>query len=74
MTMVIPRALRPAIAPEHVPQKWQPVLRKRTCSNKAIERDDDSNKSQIRMSADRTRIGGRNGDRSTDIAFFVRDA
>jgi 5-aminolevulinate synthase len=22
-------------APEHVPQKWEPVLRKRTCSNKA---------------------------------------
>jgi sodium-dependent dicarboxylate transporter 2/3/5 len=30
---------------EHVPQKWEPVLRKRTCSNKAIERDDDSKKS-----------------------------
>ena len=26
---------------EHVPQKWGPVLRKRTCSNKRIERDDD---------------------------------
>jgi DNA-directed DNA polymerase III PolC len=38
---------------EHVPQKacpgrdpgWEPVLRKRTCSNKAIEQDDDSRKS-----------------------------
>src|SRR5271157_3773075 len=30
---------------EHVPQKWEPVLRKRTCSNKVIERDDDSKKS-----------------------------
>src|SRR6516164_6651095 len=26
---------------EHVPQKWEPVLRKRTCSNKDMERDDD---------------------------------
>src|SRR5262249_4141614 len=30
---------------EHVPQKWVPVLRKRTCSNKEIEQDDDSKKS-----------------------------
>ena len=29
---------------EHVPQKWEPVLRKRTCSNKVIEQDDDSKK------------------------------
>src|SRR6516162_11152346 len=27
---------------EHVPQKWEPVLRKRTWSNKEVERDDDS--------------------------------
>jgi DNA polymerase III alpha subunit len=31
---------------EHVPQKWEPLLRKRTCSNKVIEQDDDSRKSQ----------------------------
>jgi hypothetical protein len=30
---------------EHVPQKWEPVLRKRICSNKVIELDDDSRKS-----------------------------
>src|SRR6516164_8498896 len=24
----------------HVPQKWEPVLRKRTCPNKKVERDD----------------------------------
>jgi (1->4)-alpha-D-glucan 1-alpha-D-glucosylmutase len=30
---------------EHVPQKWEPVLRKRTCSNNVIEQDDDSKKS-----------------------------
>jgi DNA polymerase III alpha subunit len=30
---------------EHVPQKREPALRKRTCSNKAIEQDDDSRKS-----------------------------
>ena len=29
---------------QHVPQKWEPVLRKRTCSSKEIERDDDSTK------------------------------
>jgi hypothetical protein len=32
-------------SPEHVPQKWEPVLRKRTCANKELERDDDSKKS-----------------------------
>jgi predicted nuclease of predicted toxin-antitoxin system len=26
----------PAPPPEHVPQKWEPVLRKRTCSNKEL--------------------------------------
>src|SRR6516225_4127395 len=30
---------------EHVPEKWQPVFRKKTCSNKKIEQDDDSKKS-----------------------------
>src|ERR1700737_4878314 len=30
---------------EHVPQKWEPVLRQRTCSNKDVEQDDDSKKS-----------------------------
>ncbi len=29
---------------EHVPQKWNPVLRKRTCSKKQLERNDDSKK------------------------------
>ncbi len=35
--------MRPAI--EHVPQKWEPVLRERTCSNNLIEQDGDSRKS-----------------------------
>jgi hypothetical protein len=30
---------------EHDPEKWVPVFRKRSCSNKKIERDDDSQKS-----------------------------
>jgi hypothetical protein len=30
---------------EHVPQKREPVLRKRTCSNKELEQDGDSKKS-----------------------------
>jgi hypothetical protein len=30
---------------EHVPQKWEPVLRKRTCSDKEIEQDDNSKRS-----------------------------
>src|SRR6266550_4625037 len=30
---------------EHDPEKWAPVFRKRSCSNKKIERDDDSKKS-----------------------------
>src|SRR5262249_4556151 len=36
---------------EHVPQKWVPVLRKRTCSNKEIEQDDDSKKSHSALAA-----------------------
>jgi NitT/TauT family transport system substrate-binding protein len=39
---------------EHVPQKWEPVLRKRTCSNKVIERDDDSKKSHPALAAGAT--------------------
>jgi hypothetical protein len=42
----VPSLLRPCSADfplQHVPQKWEPVLRKRTCSNKV--RDDDSKKS-----------------------------
>src|SRR5438105_13336481 len=31
---------------EHDPEKWVPVFRKRSCSNKKIERDDDSKKSR----------------------------
>src|SRR5712691_5014888 len=30
---------------EHDPEKWVPVFPKRSCSNKKIERDDDSKKS-----------------------------
>jgi hypothetical protein len=29
---------------EHDPEKWQPVFGKRSCSNKELERDDDSKK------------------------------
>jgi hypothetical protein len=35
--------LRP-LALEHDPEKWEPVFGKRSCSNKKIERDDDSKK------------------------------
>ena len=31
--------------PSHVPQKWVPVLRERTCANEQLEQDDDSKKS-----------------------------
>jgi acetyl esterase/lipase len=31
--------------PSHVPQKWVPVLRKRTCANEQLEQGDDSKKS-----------------------------
>src|SRR5437588_11208493 len=30
---------------KHDPEKWVPVFRKRSCSDKSIERDDDSKKS-----------------------------
>jgi hypothetical protein len=30
---------------EHDPEKWAPVFRKRSCSNKKIERDDESKRS-----------------------------
>jgi O-antigen/teichoic acid export membrane protein len=42
--------LRPPLA-EHVPQKWEPVLRKRTCSSKEIEQDDVSRKSHPALAA-----------------------
>jgi hypothetical protein len=29
---------------EHDPEKWKPVFGKRSCSNKKIEREDDSKK------------------------------
>jgi hypothetical protein len=29
---------------EHDPEKWEPVFGKRSCSNKELERDDDSKK------------------------------
>jgi len=40
-----PKYVYDAVRLEHVPQKWEPVLRKRTCSNKELEQDDDSKKS-----------------------------
>jgi hypothetical protein len=30
----------------HDPEKWKPVFAKRSCFNKTLERDDDSEKSQ----------------------------
>src|ERR1700724_927492 len=39
---------------EHVPQKWEPVLRQRTCSNKDVEQDDDSKKSHPAQGSRRT--------------------
>jgi hypothetical protein len=33
-----------AVKLEHDPEKWVPVFGKRSCSNKAVERDDDSKK------------------------------
>src|SRR6516164_6538468 len=41
---------------EHVPQKWEPVLRKRTCSNKELEQDDDSKKSHPALGFANVRI------------------
>jgi hypothetical protein len=41
---------------EHVPQKWEPVLRKRTCSNKELEQDDDSKKSHPALGIAVTRM------------------
>jgi uncharacterized protein (DUF2147 family) len=34
---------------EHDPEKWAPVFRKRSCSNKKIERDGDSTKSYLAL-------------------------
>src|SRR5260370_42019357 len=36
---------------KHDPEKWVPVFRKRSCSNKKIERDDDSKKSHPALAA-----------------------
>jgi hypothetical protein len=30
---------------KHDPEKWEPLFGKRSCSNKKLERDDDSKKS-----------------------------
>ena len=38
----------------HVPQKWVPVLRERTCANKELEQDDDSKKSHPALAARQT--------------------
>src|SRR6266481_2692687 len=37
---------------EHDPEKWAPVFRKRSCSNKKIEWDDDSKKSHPTLDAE----------------------
>jgi hypothetical protein len=36
---------------EHDPEKWVPVFRKRSCSNKKIERDDESKGSHHALEA-----------------------
>jgi acetyl esterase/lipase len=41
--------------PSHVPQKWVPVLRKRTCANEQPGQDDDSKKSHPALGADARR-------------------
>jgi hypothetical protein len=43
------RMRRPAL--EHDPEKWVPVFRKRSCSNKKIERDDDFEEKSSRSGA-----------------------
>ena len=57
MTALIPARLMIVVEPppghprgfflslEHDPEKWAPVFQKRSCSNKKLERDDDSKKS-----------------------------
>src|SRR6516225_8206847 len=39
---------------EHDPEKWVPVFGKRSCSNKKIERDDDSKKSHSALRSRRS--------------------
>src|SRR6516164_3244557 len=52
---------------EHVPQKWAPVLRKRTCSNKKPERDDDSKKNHPALVSNIS--GAHNGGPARDLAL-----
>src|SRR5205807_6044867 len=44
---IIVLARGPAL--QHDPEKWTPVFRTRSCSNKKIERDDDSKKSHLAL-------------------------
>src|SRR5712664_685234 len=44
---------------EHDPEKWVPVFRKRSCSNKKIERDDDSQKSHPALAVSGSSTGRR---------------
>src|SRR6516164_4960650 len=39
-----PNQSRTALSREHDPEKWEPVFGRRSCSNKKIERGDDSKK------------------------------
>ena len=43
-----------AEALEHDPEKWEPVFGKRSCSNKEVERDDDSTKNHSALAAVRS--------------------
>jgi hypothetical protein len=45
----MPRARVCVEALEHDPEKWMPVFGQRSCSNKGIERDDDSKKSHLAL-------------------------
>ena len=46
------KALQPGRL-EHDPEKWIPVFRKRSCSSKKTERDDDSKKSHLALDSQR---------------------
>src|SRR6516225_7221607 len=42
--MALSRRVCPPYSLQHDPEKWEPVFGERSCSNKEVERDDDSTK------------------------------
>jgi N-methylhydantoinase A len=59
-------------ARQHDPEKWEPVFGKRSCSNKEVERDDDSRKNRPALGPRRARILLSEHQGAVDVAVYDR--